>query len=79
MTLNPIEKTSQPTGSSMTLGQLPRVLSPAELHRYYGLPKSTQHYWRKRGDFPNPIELGKRKRIYLTSDIEAWVQSRKVA
>jgi predicted DNA-binding transcriptional regulator AlpA len=59
--------------------QLPRLLTVADLRRLYRIPKSTVHYWRKRGEFPEPVAVGRRKRCYLTVNIEAWLQARKAA
>lgn len=44
-----------------------------------GLSRSSVYSGVKRGTFPAPIKLGERSVGWLTSEIMAWIESRKVA
>lgn len=37
-----------------------------------GLPRSTIYDWMKKGNFPKPINLGKRAVAWLSTDIDDW-------
>ncbi|MFC3725937.1 AlpA family transcriptional regulator [Neoaquamicrobium sediminum] len=42
-----------------------------------GLPRSTLYHFMKLGDFPKPVPIGGRAVGWLSSDIDAWIQSRR--
>jgi predicted DNA-binding transcriptional regulator AlpA len=46
---------------------------------YLGLSKSTLAKMRLRGDGPQYAKLGRRVVVYDTSDLDAWVNARKLS
>lgn len=56
-----------------------QIFTQADLTRLFKLPKATVHYWRGKGQFPQPVKLGARKTGYLARDIAAWLEARKAA
>jgi excisionase family DNA binding protein len=51
---------------------LPKLLSPAELGEYLGVPVQTVYAWRDKGTGPRALKVGKHLR-YRTSDVEIWL------
>lgn len=49
-----------------------RLLSPAELADYLGIPLQTLYQWRHRGEGPPGYRIGRHVR-YRSSDIRAWL------
>ena len=52
-------------------------ISPKELAAEYGIPERTLEYWRSVLDGPPFYAVGKRVK-YRTSDVEAWLERRRV-
>jgi excisionase family DNA binding protein len=55
--------------------QLPELLSPSEVAAYLGIPVSTVHYWRGKGQGPPALKVGKRLRFRAT-DVVRWLEER---
>jgi excisionase family DNA binding protein len=49
-----------------------RLLSPAELADYLGIPTQTVYQWRHRGESPPGYRVGRHVR-YRWTDIQAWL------
>jgi prophage regulatory protein len=52
------------------------ILRISEVCRRTGLSKSQIHRLAIDAEFPRPVRLGKRAVGWVTTDIEAWLQSR---
>lgn len=52
------------------------TLAEHEVVARYGLPRSTLRDLIKRGEFPSPIKVGRRKIAWLLSETDAWLASR---
>jgi hypothetical protein len=50
------------------------LLTPEDIERVYGIPKSTQAKARMRGDFASYIKRG-RSVFVLKADLDAWLSS----
>jgi excisionase family DNA binding protein len=59
-----------------TATPLPDLLSPSEVAVYLGVPVSTIHYWRGRGQGPPGFKVGKRLR-FRASDVAKWLEERR--
>ena len=64
-----------------TRGEAPRqreddLLSPSEFAAFLGVPVSTVHYWRRTGDAPPAIKVGKHLRWHREEVVE-WIASRE--
>ncbi|WP_244544918.1 AlpA family transcriptional regulator [Collimonas sp. OK607] len=55
-----------------------RILRMAELKVQIGLSRSTIYEFIKSGNFPRSVSLGSRAVGWLSSDIDAWVESRVI-
>ncbi|MEU2251165.1 helix-turn-helix domain-containing protein [Streptomyces sp. NPDC019224] len=53
-----------------------RLLSPAELASYLGVPVKTVYRWNHMGTGPKPCPVGKHVR-YRPADVEAWLDQRQ--
>lgn len=53
---------------------LPDLLTVAGLSDYLGVPVSTIHFWRGRGQGPPALKVGRRL-LFRTSDVVAWIDS----
>lgn len=53
-----------------------RLLRLPEVIHLTGLSKATIYRYMKMGDFPDPVQLGKRAVAWRTSAISAWNDSR---
>ena len=53
-----------------------RLLRIAAVAEMAGISRS--HIWKLigRGDFPGPLHLGKRVRVWRSDEIDAWVEAR---
>lgn len=56
--------------------QKPRILRRPEVQRCTGLSKSGLYLAIQQGNFPRPINIGKRAVGWLEYDIDAWLQER---
>ena len=54
-----------------------RILRPAEVADLLGLHRCTIWRWIKRGDFPEPLQLGRNAVGFRRSDVVAWLDSRQ--
>ena len=52
-----------------------RLLTTAEVQRRLGCSRTTIHYFRQDGDFPEPIRLGRSVR-FREADLDRWIQDR---
>jgi prophage regulatory protein len=43
------------------------------------ISRTTLHRLRERGDFPTPIRLGPNSVGFLASDVQAWLESRRMS
>ena len=55
--------------------RLPELVSARELAVYLGVPVSTIHYWRGKGEGPPGFMVGKRLR-FRTEDVIRWLAGR---
>ena len=56
-----------------------RILRIKKVNERTGLSRSTLYLLIKAGKFPAPIALGARAVGWLSSDVEAWIESRIAA
>jgi len=54
-----------------------KLLRRREVEARTGLSRSTLYDWMKRGEFPQPVRLGKRAVAWREVDLEAWLESRE--
>ena len=54
----------------------PRLLRPDELASLLGIPLATIYRWRRRGDGPCGIRLGRQVR-YRREDVERWLDEQR--
>ena len=59
------------------MSETPRVIRTRDLCDRLGLSRTTLHRLRERGDFPEPIQLGPNSVGWLSSDVQAWIESRR--
>lgn len=62
--------------TTMTDAGLPELLSASELADYLGVPVSTIHYWRGKGQGPPALKVGKRLR-FRTADVADWLAGKE--
>ena len=55
-----------------------RLLSPADLAAYLGIPLGTVYSWRWRGGGPPGFKIGRHVR-YRRADVERWLEERQEA
>jgi prophage regulatory protein len=55
-----------------------KVYRLKELKEILGVGKSTIYCWIKEGKFPKPIHLGPRCVGWLSSDIEKWLEEKRL-
>lgn len=53
------------------------LISDEALRKSFGVSKVTWWEWRKKGRLPTPIDMGKKRRYYLASDVANWLETRK--
>jgi excisionase family DNA binding protein len=56
-----------------TKSHLPDLLTATEVAAYLGVPVSTIHFWRGRGQGPAAIKVGRRL-VFRAEDLAAWIQ-----
>jgi excisionase family DNA binding protein len=56
--------------------RLPDLLSVAELADYLGVPTSTIHFWRGKGEGPPALMVGKRLK-FRVDDVVKWLDERE--
>lgn len=56
--------------------QTERLLSPAEVAQYLGIPLQTLYHWRSRGQGPVGMKVGRFVR-YDPAEVRAWLQTRR--
>jgi prophage regulatory protein len=54
------------------------VLRTTDVCSSLRISRTTLHRLRERGDFPPPIKLGPNSVGWLSSDVQAWLESRRV-
>jgi excisionase family DNA binding protein len=54
---------------------LPELLTASEVADYLGVPVSTIHFWRGRGQGPAAIKVGRRL-VFRAEDLAAWIQEK---
>ncbi len=52
-----------------------RLITTAEVMRRLGCSRTQIHYFRRSGDFPKPIMLGRSVR-FRESDLDRWIRER---
>ena len=52
--------------------ELPLLLSTSELAGYLGIPVSTIHYWRGKGQGPTAVKVGRRL-VFSAADVAQWL------
>ncbi len=65
------------TGAAVKEVQTVDLITDEELRKSFGVSKVTWWNWRKAGKLPQPLDMGKRSRYYLASDVKQWLESRK--
>lgn len=55
-----------------------RLLSPADVASYLGVPLRTVYAWRSRGDGPLGYRVGRHVRFVL-DDVDAWLEDHRDA
>lgn len=55
-----------------------KIININELVNILGVSKTTLWRWRKEGDFPEPIILGKNIIVWKESQIEEWLNNKKI-
>jgi excisionase family DNA binding protein len=53
--------------------RLPDLLSATELAAYLGIPVSTVHFWRGKGQGPPALKVGKQLR-FRAVDVATWLE-----
>jgi prophage regulatory protein len=61
------------------MNETPQVIRTRDLCNRLGLSRTTLHRMRERGDFPTPIQLGPNSVGWIASDVQAWLESRRVS
>jgi prophage regulatory protein len=56
-----------------------RLLRLAEVEETIGLKRSTIYKMAQEGRFPKPVKLTERSSAWRNSEIQEWIDSRKVA
>ena len=51
-------------------------ITEQKLHERYLIPPRTAQRWRQDGTGPKFVRLGRRRIVYRTSDVEAWLRAR---
>jgi excisionase family DNA binding protein len=52
---------------------LPELLTATDVADYLGVPVSTIHFWRGRGQGPAAIKVGRRL-VFRAEDLAEWIQ-----
>jgi predicted DNA-binding transcriptional regulator AlpA len=57
-----------------------KLLSVSELRELYSLTQASIYRWRKDSQlvFPVPIRVGERKLLFRQSEVESWLESRRL-
>lgn len=58
---------------------LPEYITFAQLHEFYGFPRTTVYRQIKTCGFPRPIQMGPNSVRLRKSDVEDWINSRPLA
>lgn len=67
---------SPPThGATLAGVQVPALLQTAPLCAHLGINSSTLWRWIRERDFPKPIEVGAKTRLWKTHSVETWLNS----
>ena len=56
----------------------PRILRRREVQERTGLPSSTIYDLISAGRFPRPIRLGPRAVGWLSHEVDAWIEARRI-
>lgn len=70
---------TQPMTGGRAVAIEPAVISRKQVMRLTGLSETTLWRLEDRGDFPARVQLGARRIGWRVSDVDAWLESRRVA
>lgn len=56
-----------------------QMLSVNELTRRLGVSRTTLYSWRRQGEFPKAVRLGPNRLAWKSTDVEKFLEERRVA
>lgn len=66
-------------GASLAGFQVPALLQTARLCSHLGVNSSTIWRWIRERNFPKPIEVGSKVRMWRTAEVDAWLNNQATA
>ncbi|MCE2747158.1 MAG: AlpA family phage regulatory protein [Burkholderiales bacterium] len=69
----------QTHGATLAGVQAPALLQTAALCAHLGMNSSTLWRWIRERNFPKPIEVGSKTRMWRTAEVDAWLNSQATA
>ena len=54
-----------------------KIMRNKEVQKALGISRTTIHRMVKSGEFPKPISLGKRTKVWLWDEVEEWLERKK--
>ena len=56
-----------------------KIFRTNDLCELLSISRATLHRFRRQGEFPEPVQLGPNMVGWLASDVDAWVEARRLA
>jgi prophage regulatory protein len=65
------------TNANAGTGKLPVLVEAKEITRWLGLSRQTVNALVREGQFPQPVRVGKRRKVWVKSGLMDWLRERQ--